>query len=65
MTALESEAQTGFPSLDILPLNLDGIIRKQLNNTGLTEFITQENRSQLLMDSLIANIDGLKNFIGK
>lgn len=64
VTALEVEAKAGFPILDKLPLNLDSLIRKQINNTGLPRFLTEDNRSQLLMDNLTKNIDGLKNFLG-
>jgi predicted PurR-regulated permease PerM len=65
VTALELEARAGFPILDRLPLNLDALIRKQIDVPRITTFITDENRAQLLMNNLVGNIDTIKEFIQK
>lgn len=65
VTALEIEARAGFPVLDKLPLNLDALIRKQVDIPRITTFITDENRAQLLMNNLVGNIDTIKEFVQK
>lgn len=65
MTAIEQEANAGFPILEKLPLNLDALIRKQVNIGKLTQFITDENRVQLVMNNLVGNIDTIGDFIQK
>lgn len=65
VTAIEQEAKAGFPILEKLPLNLDALIRKQVNIGKLTQFITDENRVQLVMNNLVGNIDTIGDFIQK
>lgn len=65
VTAIEQEARAGFPILEKLPLNLDALIRKQIDIDYLTQFITDENRAQLVMNNLIGNIDTIGEFIQK
>ena len=65
VTAIEQEANAGFPILEKLPLNLDALIRKQVNIGKLTQFITDENRVQLVMNNLVGNIDTIGDFIQK
>lgn len=65
VTAIEQEAKAGFPILEKLPLNLDTLIRKQVDIGKLTQFITDENRVQLVMNNLVGNIDTIGDFIQK
>lgn len=63
ITAIEQQASAGFPILDKLPLNLDALVRDQINLTRLSELLTDENRAQLLIDNLTGNIDTIRDFI--
>ncbi len=63
VAAIEQEAREGFPILEILPMNLDGLIRKQVDIPLLTRFITDENRGQLVVNNLVGNIDTIQGFL--
>jgi len=63
VTALEGQARDNFPMLDGLPFNLGSVIRREANIEGIRSLIVDGNRAQLVMDGLVGNIDGIRDFV--
>lgn len=62
---IETEAKSWFPIIDTLPMNLGKVIRNEVNFDRLKDLITDENRKQFVIDSLVGNIDTIRNFVQK
>lgn len=65
VSSLELQAQQGFPVIDTLPLNIGKIVRSEVNIEWIQHFITDENRTQFVMDGLVGNIETIKSFVQK
>lgn len=63
VTAIEQQAKAGFPILDSLPFNAEALIRKQVDIPSISAFVTDENRTQILINNLVGNIDTIKDFV--
>jgi len=65
VSAIEIQAKNGFPIIDTLPLNLGNVARSEIDISRIQSFITDENRSQFIINGLLGNIDTVKDFIQK
>ena|GEM_PF-1174903 len=63
ITSLEQQARTGFPMFNHLPLNMDVMIRSKIDTSSLAAFITDGNRTQVIVNRLIGDIDTIKNLV--
>jgi len=61
ISAIEIEAQAGFPFLERIPMNDQ--LQKIINTEAIIGFITDQNRTQLVINKLVTDIDSIKNFI--
>lgn len=65
VTALEEQAQAGFPIIDRIPLGLGKIVRNEVDIPGLTAFLVDQDRAQFITNGLIGNIDIIRDFVQK
>ncbi len=62
---VEVQADNDFPVLNHLPFNLDNYIRKQIDTAKITSLISDENRVQIFVNSILENIDSVRDFAQK
>jgi len=63
IAALEQQARTGFPMINHLPLHMDAMIRSKIDTSSITAFITDGNRTQMIVNKLVGDIDTIKNLV--